>query len=345
MGKNTFNESVGKIRSLMDRIGGNMTVYEATLNESHRINEAVAKNRVQVSRDEILEILDQADDQQNAKNNNLFATVTYVNAANLLKTKRSIDVDKLSGALDKHSDKSEEPWHRDLSSFRDAEKSSTKNPIGAVVTVTRYLLQWHSLANYGRDYGEYRDALSNLRMSHGVAIQTDGTLGDNHNQRQETDATGAGKFNQTGNLGRDFNMRRCVNKKSTAYIVDENGSIVSEIPDDVMWSIHGKRSSSSGVEAEVRNTLSGEALEAYAKAKAELDAKFSGRNLLFDKMLCICCSVNGVSYYYINDALISKIAKGSEVNVNPREMVKIAEEQLDATFEGIQGFANGTPIK
>ena len=345
MEKKTFNESVGKILSLMDRMGGNMTPYEATLNEARRIDEAVAKNRVQVSRDEILDILDQADEQQNVNNSNLFATVTYVNAANILKTKRSIDVEKLSGALDKHGDKTEEPWHRDLSTFKDAEKSTTKNPISAVVTVTRYLLQWHSLANYARDYGEYRDGLSRLRMSHGIGVMSDGMLGDNHNQRQETDATGAGKFNQTGNLGRDFNMRKVVNKKSTAYIVNETGNIVSEIPDDVMWSIHGKRSSSSGVEAEVKNTLSGEALEAYAKAKAELDAKFSGRNLLFDKMLCICCSVNGVSYYYINDALISKIAKGSEVNVNPQEMVKIAEEQLDATFEGIQGFADGTPVK
>lgn len=342
MEKKTFNESVGKIWSLMDRMGGSMTPYEATLNEAQRIDEAIAKNRVQVSRDEILDILDQADDQQNAKNSNLFATVTYVNAANLLKTKRSIDVERLAGALDKHSDKSEEPWHRDLTTFKDAEKG--KNPIGAVVTVTRYLLQWHTLKDYGRDYGEYHDALANLRMSHGIGIQTDGMLGDNHNQRQASDATGAGKFNQTTNFGRDFNMRRCVNKKSTAYIVDETGHIVSEIPDDVMWSISSKRNNNP-VEAEVRNTLSGEALEAYTKAKAELDAKFSGRNLLFDKMLCICCSVNGVSYYYINDALISKIAAKSDVNVNPQEMVKIAEEQLDATFEGIQGFADGTPVK
>lgn len=345
MEKNTFNESVGKMLSLMDRMSGNMTAYEATLNEAQRINEAVAKNRVQVSRDEILDILDKADDQQNEKNSNLFATFTYVNAANLLKTKRSIDVDKLGGALEKHNDKSEEAWHQSLSSFRDAEKSSTKNPISAVVTVTRYLMQWQSLANYGRDYGEYRDGLSNLRMSHGIAIQTDGTLGDNHNQRQASDATDAGKFNQTGNLARDFNMKRCVNKTSTAYIIDENGNIVSEIPDDVMWSIHAKRSARGGVEAEVRNQLEGEALEAYAKSKAELDAKFDGRNFLFDKILCLCCSVNGVSYYYINDALITKIAKGSEVNVNPREMVKIAEEQLDETFQGIQGFADGTPIQ
>ena len=197
------------------------------------------------------------------------------------------------------------------------------------------------MKNYATDYGKYRDALSNLRMNHGVAIQTDGTLGDNHNQRQSSDATDAAKFNQTGNLARDFNMAKLIGKpKSTAYIVDETGHIVSELPDDVMWSIHGKLPPRGGVESEVKKQLSGEALEAYAKAKEELDKTFQARNLLFDRILCICCSVNGVSYYYINDQLITAIARKSEINVNPQEMVEIAKEQLGESFDTIQGFAN-----
>lgn len=340
MEKNIFNKSVGKMISLMERMSGNMTAYEATLNEEHHINEATAKNRVQVSRDEILEILDNADDIQNDTNRGLFATVTYVKPANILKTRLKVDGDKLNTALGNHQDKSEEDWHKNLSSFRDAEKTSTKNPISAVVTVTRYHMRWHSLKNYAADYSAYRDALADLRMRNGIGVISDGTLGDNHNQRQDTDATGAGKFNQTGKLGRDFNMTKVISKKSTAYIVDETGKVVSELPNDVMWSIHGKTSKKGGVEAEVRNTLTGDALEAYSKAKAELDAKFDGRNLLFDRMLCICCSVNGVSYYYINDALISSIANKSNINVNPRDMVKIATEQLGESFEVMQGFAN-----
>lgn len=338
MEKGNFNKSIGKIHSLMERMGSNMTAYEASLNEETKINEA-AKSRVQVSRDEILQILDDADDVQNATNRGLFATVTYVKPANILKTRLKVDTEKLSAALDKHQDKSEEDWHKNLSSFRDAEKGSTKNPVSAVITVTRYHMRWQSLKNYAADYSAYRDALADLRMRNGIGIMTDGTLGDNHNQRQATDATGAGKFNQTGKLARDFNMKKMVGKKSTAYIVDETGHVVSEIPNDVMWSIHGKVSQKGGVEAEVRNTLSGDALEAYADAKKELDATFDGRNLLFDRTLCICCSVNGVSYYYINDQLISSIANKSEVNVNPREMVKIAEEQLGESFDVMQGFA------
>ena len=341
MSKKLFNESVGKMLSLMDRMNGDMTPYEAMLNEQRRIDEAISKNRVQVTRDEILDILDRADDTQNDKNSGLFATVTYVKPANILKTKRSIDTEKLSGALNKYQDKSEEQWHKDLTAFNAAEKSTTPNPITAVITTTRYHLRWQSLKNYANDYSTYRNALSDLRMRNGIAIQTDGTLGDNYNQRQASDATDAAKFNQTGNLARDYNMAKQVGKpKSTAYIVDETGHIVTELPNDVMWSIHGKLSPKGGVESEVRKQLSGEALEAYAKAKAELDASFSPRNLLFDRTLCICCSVDGVSYYYINDQLVSAIASKSDVNVNPQEMVEIAKEQLGESFDVMQGFAN-----
>ena len=341
MNKKLFNESVGKIISLMDRMSGNMTPYEASLNEQQRIVEAATKNRVQVTRDEILRILDEADDAQNETNRGLFASVTYVKPANILKTKRSVDSDKLNNVLGKYQDRGEEKWHKDLTSFNSAEKSTTPNPITSVITVIRYNLRWHSLKNYNSDYNKYNTALSDLRMSNGIAIDTDGMLGDNHNQRQASDATNAGKFNQTGNLGRDFNMAKQVGKsKSTAYVVDENGNIVTEIPNDVMWAIHGKVSPKGGVESYVKKQLSGEALEAYAKAKAELDASFNPRNLLFDRTLCICCSVNGVSYYYINDKLISAIAKGSEVNVNQENMVDIAKEQLGESFDTIQGFAN-----
>ena len=341
MSKKLFNESVGKMLSLMDRMNGSMTPYEAILNEQQRIDEAISKNRVQVSRDEILDILDRADDAQNEKNRGLFATVTYVKPANLLKTKRSIDSEKLGNALNKYQDKGEEQWHKDLTSFNSAEKSTTPNPISAVITLTRYYLKWHSLKNYNNDYNTYNNALSDLRMRNGIAIDSDGALGDNHNQRQSSDATDAGKFNQTGNLSRDYNMARQIKQSdSTAYIVDENGSIVSELPSDVMWAIHGKVSPRGGVESSVKKQLSGEALEAYAKAKAELDASFNPRNLLFDRTLCICCAVDGVSYYYINDKLVSAIAKNSEVNVNPQEMVEIAKEQLGESFDVMQGFAN-----
>lgn len=340
MENKNFKTEVAKMRSLMERMNGKMTPYESMLNEEKMINEAL-KSRIQVSRDEILDLLDKADEQQNETNRGLFATFTYVKPATLLKTKRSIDSEKLGSALNKYQDKREEQWHKDLSSFKDAEKSTTKNPITSIITVTRYHIRWQSPANYGKDYSVYRDALSNLRMRNGLGLQSDGMLGDNHNQRQSTDATGAGKVNQTGNFARDFNMMKQHSKaKSVAYLVNAEGNIVSEIPNDIMWSIHQKKSSGTTVEKEAREKLDGEALEKYIKDKAELDATFKGKNFLFDQILCICCSVEGKSYYYINDKLISKIAKDSEVYVNQTELLNIAKEQLGESFDVIQGFAN-----
>ena len=81
------------------------------------------------------------------------------------------------------------------------------------------------------------------------------------------------------------------------------------------------------------------ALDAYMKAKEELDNTFKTQNFVFDKILCISATVNGKSYYYINDKIKSPIASKSDVYVNPSDMVKIAEEQLGETFDAIQGFS------
>lgn len=334
-------EFVGKVRSLMERVEGNMSPYEAKLNEQTRIDEATSKNRIQISRDEILDMLDKADDEQNEKNSGLFATITYVKPAAILKTRRAVDTEKLTNALNKHSDMSDSDWHKNLTSFRDAEKSSTRNPIATIITTARYHLRWHTKKEYNREYSEYASALRTLRMRNGIGLDSDGMLGDNRNQRRDFDSTDSATENQTGNIARDVNLKHLIGKpKYTAYIVNEEGKIVEEIPDDIMWAIHEKRKKKGGVEASVKQVLTGQALEEYEKTKNELDASFDGRNLLYDLILCICCSIDGVSYYYINDAIVSSIAKGSSVKVNPADMVEIAEKQLGESFDVLQGFAN-----
>lgn len=332
---NNFKETVGKMRSLMERVEGNMSPYEATINEEMKINEAASKNRVQVSRDEILDILDQADNEQNEKNTGKFATITYVNAANVYKRKSSLDAETVNNALNKHSDKSEEDWHQKLSNFIKPETKGS-NPITSVITVNRYTLKWHSPQNYAAAYNKYYSDLTDLRQRNGIANDSAGVLGDNKNIRDKSD-TGA-QFNQTGKMSRDFNFAD-VKMSGKAYFVNEDGHVVSEIPDDVVRTIVAKKKKYDA-EASVSSQLTGPALDAYIQAKKELDAKFNPRNLLFDKILCICCGVNGVSYYYINDKLITNIAKGSDAIVNQNEMIEIAKELLNENFDVIQGFAN-----
>ena len=89
---------------------------------------------------------------------------------------------------------------------------------------------------------------------------------------------------------------------------------------------------SSGPERYASDNLSPEELQAYYEAKKELDETFSAKNLLFDRILAIVASVNGVNYYYINDAVKHEISKGSGVYVNSQDLTKIAKDALSSAI-------------
>ena len=324
--------NTAKMLSLIDRMESRGTNNEGMLNESMHIDEAISKNRVQVTRDQIIDILD----QQDAKGNGgKFASITYVKPETVYKTKKSWRDADVTDALSAHMDKSGEEWYKNITAYNQPDAKG-KNPIGTVIAVQRYTLHWTRQESYDKAYGVYSDALRNLRMRSGVAIPTDGVLGDNHNQRQDG-GYGNTKFSQAGNLQKDFNMAG-VKPKSTCYVVDDNGNISYEIPDNVIKSMMAQNVAKP--EKDVAAVLSGPALDAYMEAKKELAKTFRGQTLLFDRILCIAANVDGQSYYYINDMLKTPIAQKSDVNVNPQAMIKIAEEQLDASFDGIQGFEN-----
>lgn len=307
------------------------------------VNESVG-NRKQVTRDEIIDLLNTADDSP--INNGKFASVTYVKPVSVYKQKRMYKgkplwrKDDVQSALDKYADRSGEDWHKNLTAFNQ-DDAKGNNPISTVVVAQRYLLHWISQEKFRKDYADYANKLSNLRMKYKLGLKSDGKLGDNHNQRQLSD-TGA-QLNQTNNLSRDFNMSGS-KIKTTAYFVDENGNIVVELPSEVLKSMLAPRKE-RGPEKEAIETLSPEDLQAYAKAKAELDANFSPQNLLFDRILSIAISVNGQSYYYINDKLLTPIRDNGNVNVNQQEMVKIAEEQLGENIKDLMNFSKENHTK
>lgn len=286
------------------------------------------KNRRQVSRNEIIDILNASDDFNS--NNGKFVSVTYVKPVSVYKMKKKWRSQDVKDALDLHKEKSGEDWYKKLSDFNQ-EGAKGKNPISAVVVTQRYLLHWTSQDKFRRDYANYANKLSDLRMRNGIGLDSDGKLGFNHNQRQQSN-TGI-QFNQTNKLSRDFNIAGS-KVKTTAYFVDETGHIVTELPSEVLDSMRALKKSYAPEKA-VSQILSGPSLEAYIKAKAELDKSFRPKNLLFDRILCIAANVNGESYYYINDKLASPITDKSEVNVSPSEMIKIAEDQLSETFSEI----------
>lgn len=322
--KNKLNEML----SMINRMDKNTNIKSQEL-----IKESIKNSkRVQVTRDQILDILD----KQDKNNSGQFASFTYVTPIDPYKAKRKWRYDDVQNALDKHSNLSDKEWYKSLSSYNDPSVNGD-NPITSIIAVHKYTLHWTSPKSYASKYQEYKNKLSDLRMRNGVGLQSDGMLGDNNNQRQDM-GYGDLQANQTGNLSRDFNMigSKC---KTTWYILDENGSVIDSIPEEIVKSMIAVPSKGelSNVEAAVREALSGneEALQKYSEEKREIEKSFKGRNFLLDKILSIVATSDDIQYYYINDAIATKIRKKSDVNVNTSDFIKIAEEELGEQFNDI----------
>lgn len=313
-----------EMHSLIERMDSVRTEKIKLINEAKQV-------RTQVSRDEILDVLDKQD------NNNAgqFASFSYVTPIELYKTKKNWRQDDVSAALEKHNSLNDKEWYQNLNDYNQ-ESAKGKNPIQYAVAVHKYLIHWTSPDNYNKKYAEYSDKLHNLRMRHGVGMQSDGMLGDNHNQRTIT--TGGERFSQAGNLQRDFNMigSKC---RTTWYLLNDSGNIVDVLPEEIVKSMIAQPSYSefSHVEAEVRKALQDneEALQQYANEKREIDKIFKGRTFLMDKILSIVATSDGVQYYWINDAISSKIRKGSDVSINTTDFINIAQNELQQQFNDI----------
>lgn len=298
------------------------------------LKEAIGKQRVQVTRDQILDILDKQDKGGKGR----FVSITYVKPVTIYKKRSSIDIPSMQGSLERYKDNSDADWYKSLSDFSNDE-TAKKNPISSIIVAQHYVLHWGSKESYNKAYGDYNNKLTTLRQRYGVGTDTAGVFGDNNNQRSVSNGE---TFSQRGNLMRDFNMAHST-VKTTNYVVDETGHIVSEIPNDIVKMISSTKKSSV-VEKTVADALADnpQALGEYEAAKKELMQTFRSQTFIFDKILSIVASVDGIDYYFINDKLISPIADKSEVNVNPDEMLAIAKEQLNQSFNDIEAseFAN-----
>ena len=297
------------------------------------------KNRIQVSRNEIIDILNKTNDNQSA--NGKFASVTYVKAAKIYKTKKTWRSDDVQAALNQHKkDYGDTEWFKQLDKFN-KDSEAKKNPLSAnaIIVTQRYVFHWKTPETYKKDYGDkYAEPLRALRQKYGIGIDSDGMLGDNHNQRRTNDY--GMQFNQTENPSIDFDMSNA-GFEGKAYFANADGTIITDngIPYDVIKSMSTKRDKFAP-EAEAKRVLGPEELEAYTRARKEIVSTFNPMNLKFDQILCIAAWDGEESYFYINDKLTTPIVEKGEVLVNRSQMIQLAQEQLDETFNGINNFAS-----
>lgn len=317
-----MNETLRKIQLLNERLE---KPYGRLLSES-------TGKRVQVSRNEIL---DKMNSMANDPSRNGNVSIIYANDAKVYGTKRNWRTDDVSSALSRHSDSQDKEWYQKLTQYNDP-STKGKNPVAVVVT-SRYLFHWQTTEQYNKSVGDFNSRRSELRMGLGYGTNREGYMGDNHNQRKHLD-TGE-QMNQTGNLSIDVNMANSKKPKSRYYYVNADGTVDkdNEMPSDIVNAMKAvPKSYEKGkeymryVEKEMLNhTQDEEKLKAYGEAMKELkNTVYDNRNLLWSKILAICATVDGQSFYYINDAV------GLDF-VDPAGLVKIAEDQLGETFSEI----------
>ena len=291
--------------------------------------------RKQVGRDEIFDILDSQDET----NAGCYISLTYVNGKSFYTTKKNWRKSDMDNALSGYEEQGNEHWYPQIKQFNDDETGEIKKlkGIAGIIMVTRYVLHWTTEKNYGKAYGEYSEKLRDLRMRNGIGIQTAGILGDPLHQISKNDYSPNVVTSNAGNDEKRFNAAGSPKSKTTFYVVGENGSILGEIPQNIVNSMNVPYSPPKPEKA-VSDVLQGEALELYMKEKAELDKSFNGKAFHFNKILSIVATVNGKPYYYINDMAKVEVKKDSGLFVNSSDLVNIAKEELSKSFEEANDF-------
>ena len=329
-----------KMRSLMERVDKNQTFNQAMINEERMINEAVNPDAVQVSRDEFLDLLAQHKEEADTK---IFSFI-YAKPEKIYGTKQNWRTDDVSSELEKYSDRSEKTWHQELTKFNDPalEGRKAKMPFTGILAIQKYYLSMAGYSKYGERYKPYAEELRQLRMRYGGGLNSDGMLGDSNNQREKTDW--GVNINQNGKASIDIDLSARVREGDRKFfLVNADGSIDTneEIPESVVNSIKAPKKPfdvMNGVEKGMKEVIQDpEVLMAYAKARNELSKKFNGKTFLAEGILAMVASIDGKHYYYLNDAVQASV---KDVVINPSDILKIGENEIGATFEVIDGFAN-----
>lgn len=307
------------------------TQLNETINLMDRMNlfEGSSSPRIQVTRNEIIDKIEEQDENGAGR----WVGLTYVTVVPVYNTKKNWRKDDVDAALADYDREGNESWYDAVKSFNDDTEGKIKKlPMNkAIVVIRRYNLNWTSKESHNKAWGEYDTKMTDLRLRYGLPQK----MGDNHNQREKLD--GVVQANQTGNLSKDFNFANVKSSKTFCYVIDDAGHILGSFPEKMFYAMT-KKPTPKGPEKTAIDMLGPEDLKAYSEGKAELDAVFQNKNLLYDGILSIVANVNGVSYYYVNDAIKREVGKDTGIYVNPSDTEKIALEQLSDSIKNLDEY-------
>ena len=312
MSKTNFNTEVAKIRSLIERMNGNMTPYEAMLNEEKLIQEANTPRKIKNAND-FFDIL-------SSMKGGCFATIGYVTGANL-------DIPKIKKI---NPETGRMKGYDDYESF--GKSLNYNGEVGGVIKLTSYTLNWSNPENLSDAYKKYKQNANNIRAKYELE-----PIQDRESYKTKQEYGNAGVAVYSGNnddLSKHSYTSQNIHNariKSTYYLVSTEGMIIREVDKNELISYFKKKSEMSGVSTLRKMGKSEEDIKSYIDEMTALGMSY--KNFEASSILYMVATVDGEKIVYINDNLTQSVR---DINILPSEFTKIAKEKYKIDLNNIQ---------
>lgn len=301
------------------------------------IGEGGKERRERVNFDNIIDALSTA-------SGGTYLTLCYISAAKIGKTLtgKNIDIDKFGKDIEQFQRKGTRGYDV-LKNFHQG-GASRKNtlPVG-IIKRSIITFHWQTEDKYGEAYGKYKEGANQLLKPYGVEI---GSRDDSekHDEKQNF-GNGNVSVGATDNTrGKLYTHQNgaTVDKYNTSYLMVKDGKLYGGINKDAIASLV-KKEDPEGVKALRDLGVQEDEIKKYIENLKNLN--FSILKLMYERILWVSCTIDGVKKFAINDRLTDKIGSGNNaIPINPNVFIKLANNRYDKKYNPLERGSENLPI-
>lgn len=256
-----------------------------------------------------------------------FATMCYVNAVPVYKTKSKVDLDRFGQDLDKSQpqDGEQDPVYDRLRQYHDDDKMKKLN-LGGIVSVTRYNLNWSSEETHNKNLSRYMSKKDEIDKRWGIYKEPEDRRAGGFDT-VNTFGASLGTTDNTKNRAYIHQNTAKARIKSDLYAVDEEGNIIGGITKpELIQSLRSPKSPDPAIKALQALEKTDEEIKQYQKEIADLN--FRHQKFLVDKILYIVATIGDDKFVYINDYLSKNIDTKSKMTINTQQFIDLANKMF-----------------
>lgn len=305
-----FKETIGKVRSLIERVEGNMGPYEASENEKQRIDEAINE----------------------AAERNFIGPNELFDALATMRSNSRVCVGYIMGAdLNYPTVKRKNPETNRMKSYPDFETFGNElgiaDKIAGVIKLTKYFnFNFMKPDDLKSKYHEFQRGEDDLRARYNMPpINRDGNRGK-YVTGQEYGANGIETYSGSDEkkIGRTYNRQNVYGGKSisTFFLIGEDGNIIKSVGKSELikyikpFAINGEN---------ILRKLGREEEEIKQYIEEYNGLKMKYQTFINDKILYVAAKSDEFDKFtYINTNLSEEI---DGVKINPSQFIQIAKSQ------------------